>query len=119
MKDLANLPIEKEMNDLIKEKLFLPMRKIIANKHRDLFTRTSEYQNAKNKKELLDQNYKKWYEITSRFFLSLRTIYALHPLVERESKIREFASEEIIRVKADYSYGGIDFSAYVSPYPVL
>lgn len=105
--------VENEINSFIKEKLFGAMRRIIISKNKDIFTKTSEYQNSQNKKTLLDDYYKKWFESTNKFYLSLKSIYALHPLVERELKIIDFSSEEVVRVKADYSYNGCDFSAYI------
>lgn len=105
--------IEKEIDNLIKEKLFGAIKNIIVNKRKETFLKTAEYKTSKNQTELLGQQYKKWFESTNKFYLSLKTIYALHPLVERELKIIDFLSEEIIRVKADYTYNGYDFSAYV------
>ena len=108
----AKEKIENNINKLVHEKLFSAIRKIIIQKNKDSFIKTTEYANSLNKQELLNKHYKIWYESISSFFLSLRSIYALHPLVLRELKIRDFVSEEVIRVKADYIYNGIEFSAY-------
>lgn len=108
----AKEKIENEINKLIHEKLFSAIRKIIIQKNKDSFIKTTEYANSQNKQELLNKHYKIWYESISSFFLSLRSIYALHPLILRELKIRDFIAEEVIRVKADYIYNGIEFSAY-------
>lgn len=104
--------VEKKINQLVQERLFSAIRKIIIQKNRDSFTKTAEYINSQNRQETLNKHYKMWYESVSSFFLSLRSIYALSPLVQRELKIRDFISEEVIRIKADYIYNGIEFSAY-------
>lgn len=104
--------IELEINKVIHEKLFSALRKIIIQRQKESFIKTSEYKNSSSKKEMLDNSYKIWFESVSSFFLSFKTIYALEPLVSRELKIREFSSEEIIRIKVDYMYDGIEFSAY-------
>ncbi|MBW6487463.1 DNA topoisomerase [Sulfurimonas sp.] len=109
---LTKEKIESEINKLLHEKLFSAIRKIIVEKQKEALKKTSEYKNSSNKKEMLENSYKIWFEKISKFFLSFRTVYALVPLVERELKIREFSSEEIIRIKTDYSYDGIEFSAY-------
>ncbi|MDQ7060649.1 MAG: hypothetical protein Q9M43_05755 [Sulfurimonas sp.] len=54
------------------------------------------------KKDYSNANTKDAYGSISNFFLSYKSILALVPLVEREMKIREFQSEEIVRVKCDY-----------------
>ncbi|MDX9814682.1 MAG: DNA topoisomerase [Sulfurimonadaceae bacterium] len=55
------------------------------------------------------------YKATSRLSLSLHSLLALNYLVERELQIQEFESNEVVRIKADYIYNDIHFSAY---YPV-
>ena len=111
---MRKIEVETHINNLISERFFAGMRKIIIQQQKNKFTRTTEYikSNDIEKKELLRLNYKLWFDSISNFFLSYKSIYALHPLVLRELKIREFASQEVIRVKADYLYDEIEFSAY-------
>lgn len=110
---MTHQDIEKQITEHLHLKLFSAIRKIIVGKERDRLTASSDYQNAtKDMKDvMLKQGYKKWYEDISSFFLSRNAIYALHPLVERENKINSFASEVIYKVRADYYYDEIDFSA--------
>ncbi|MFA6195239.1 MAG: DNA topoisomerase [Sulfurimonas sp.] len=111
---IEKFEIENKINNLLSEKLFAGIRKIIVKQQKEKFIKTTEYLKSSDieKRELLNSNYKQWFESLSTFFLSYKTIYALHPIVLREIKIREFASEEVIRVKADYIYDEIEFSAY-------
>ena len=104
--------VVKAVNDVLAEKFFFGMKKYIVQKEKERFLKTAEYQMSNNKKHLLDKHYKLWYESVSSFYLSFNAIFALSPLVARELKIREFVSEEVIRVKADYFYNGVEFSAY-------
>jgi len=106
--------IENEINKVIHEKLFSGIRKMILENEKDKLTKSFEYKNLNNRdrKELLNIKYKEWFEKISAFFLSYKSIIALYPLVLREIKIREFVSEEVIRVKADYLYKNIEFSLY-------
>lgn len=103
--------IEAEVNRLIQEKLFSAVRKIILKKQKEALIKTDEYKKSNNKKEMLDNSYKIWYSSISNFFLGFRTIQALEFLVSRELKIRKFSSEEVFRVKVDYCYDEIEFSA--------
>lgn len=100
------------INGVLAEKFFFGMKKYIVQKEKERFLKTAEYQTSNNKKHLLDKHYKLWFDSVSSFYLSYNAIFALSPLVAREMKIREFVSEEVIRVKADYFYNGIEFSAY-------
>jgi len=104
--------VVQSVNDVLAEKFFFGMRKHIVQKEKERFLKTTEYQMSANKKHLLDKQYKLWYESVSNFYLSYNAIFALAPLVARETKIREFVGEEVIRVKADYFYNGVEFSAY-------
>ena len=106
--------IESEINKIIYEKLFYGIRKMILEDRKNKLLKSSEYNSLNNneKKKLLDSKYKQWFDEISTFFLSYKSIIALYPLVMRELKIREFISEEVIRIKADYFYNNIDFSLY-------
>lgn len=106
--------IEREINKVIHEKLFYGIRKMILENEKNKLINSFEYKelDSREKKELLNQKYKEWFDEISSFFLSYKSIIALYPLVEREIKIRNFISEEVIRVKADYFYKNIEFSLY-------
>jgi len=104
--------IENQINNLLHERLFFAIRKIIIQNQKDRFIKTKEYADSRNKSSELEKQYKNWFESVSTFYLSYHSIYALRPLVKREIKIREFSSEEVFRIKADYSYSDIEFSAY-------
>lgn len=105
--------IQDQVDQIIKERLFAAIRKIIIEEQKNKYTRSSEFLTAQSssKKQLLDKHFKQWYESIGSFFLSLKSINALYFLVNRELKIREFISQEVVRVKADYSYNEIEFSA--------
>lgn len=103
--------VEFKINELIKERLFGAIRKIIIKENREKFLRSTEYIMSNHKSELLDKRHKQWFASVSELFLSYKSILALHPLVIREEKIEKFTSEEVVRVKADYFYDGIEFSA--------
>jgi len=106
--------VEEKINTLLHEKFFAGMRKIIVEQQKRKFLATTEFKKAtdKEKKVLLDYNYKNWFDSISNFFLSYKSIYALKPLVIRELEIRKFVSQEIIRVKVDYSYNDLEFSVF-------
>lgn len=110
----STVEIKQKVNQLLHEKLFAAIRKIIVDKQRDRFVKTTEYLTADNfkKRKLLDENYKVWYESVSKFFLSYHSIYALLPLVDRELKIRTFSPQKVIRIKADYLYDDVEFSTF-------
>lgn len=101
-----------QINKLLNEKLFYTIRKIIVLKHRDRFIKTSEYTESHRKKVILDRQYRVWYDSVSTFFLPFHALFALEPLVKRENSIREFLAEEVVRVKADYVFDDIEFSAF-------
>ena len=109
--------IDGYINKLLSEKFFSGMRKIIVEEQKIKLMKTTEYKKGTSdeKRELTNLNYKLWYKSVSTFFLSYKSIYALHPLVSQEMKIREFTSEEIIRIKANYNYLETNFSAH---YPI-
>ncbi len=109
---MTSQEVEHEINILLHEKFFAGIKKYIVQKEKDRFVKTAEYSGSKDKKTILNKSYKTWFNSVSCFFLGYKSIYALQPLVARELKIREFSSEEVIRVKADYIYNGIEFSAY-------
>lgn len=106
--------IEQRINKLLSEKLFAGIRKIIVGKQKDRLLRTKEYISAthEDKKLILSDNYKIWYSSVSNLFLNFHSIFALKFLVLRELQIRDFLAKEVVRVKADYTYNGISFSAY-------
>jgi DNA topoisomerase-1 len=106
--------VEAEINNLLSEKFFSGIRKIIVQQQKEKYIKTTEYIKSSDaeKKERLRLNYKIWFDSVSSFFLSYKTLYALHPIILRELKIREFSSEEVIRVKADYIYDDVEFSLY-------
>jgi len=108
------IKVEEEVNNLLSEKLFAGIRKIIVQKHKNRFLKSNDYlqANSHERKELLKINNKKWYESITTFFLSYKAIFALHPLVLREMKIMKFVSEEITRVKVDYTYNGVEFTVF-------
>lgn len=112
------LEVEQQVDNLLNEKFFSGIRKIIVEEQKQKFLRTTEYIQASDsqKKELLKTNYKVWFDSIGSFFLSLKAIRSLQLLVLREISIREFSSEEIMRVKVDYVYNDIGFSLY---YPTL
>jgi len=111
---LSKALIELEIDKLLHEKLFYPIGKAIVAKNHQQFIRSQAYLNASTleRKSLIDNSYKKWYSSVSSFYLSLKAIRALHYLTQREAQIREFNSQEVIRIKADYIWDGIEFSAY-------
>ncbi|MGD9718121.1 MAG: DNA topoisomerase [Sulfurimonadaceae bacterium] len=106
--------IESEIDAFLHERLFYPIRKAIVDRNYRQFTKTKSYLSSSGieQKKLLDENYKKWHSAVGSFYFSLKTIQGLNHLVSRELQIREFSSQEVIRIKADYIYDGIEFSAY-------
>lgn len=108
------ISIETQVNKLLSEKLFSGMKKIIVGQQKERYIKTTEYKNtsSNSKSNTLDKQYKKWFSSISNFYLSYHSIYALHYLVQRELRIRDFVAQEVIRVKADYVYNEIEFSAF-------
>lgn len=109
---MKRIQIESKINNLLHERLFSAVRKMVVQNQKERYINTKEFHESKERGEELNKQYKKWYDSISGFYFSYHSIYALSPLVERELKIREFISEEIYRVKADYIYNDVEFSAY-------
>jgi len=105
--------VEIAINNLLSEKLFAGIRKIIIEKQKEKFVNSSEYKNSDNqrKKILITAKYKDWYLSVSKFFLSYKSIYALHPLVLREIQIEEHTLQNISVIKCSYLYSNIEFIA--------
>jgi len=110
----TKMEIKNNINLVIKEKLFSAIRQIIVEQQKERYVKTSEYNSLEynKRKEQLNSKYREWYNSISNFYLSYYSIMALHPLVLRELKIREFVSQDVIRIKADYIYNEIEFSSF-------
>ncbi len=104
-----------ELSNLLHNKLFSGIREIIIEQEKIKLVNSKSFANLSEleKKDTFNKYYKKWYQEISNFFLSYQSIIALHRLVERELKIREFESEQITRIKVDYAHNDIEFSAYL------
>ncbi len=66
---MRKIEVETHINNLISERFFAGMRKIIIQQQKNKFTRTTEYikSNDIEKKELLRLNYKLWFDSISNF----------------------------------------------------
>lgn len=102
------------LNSLLHQKLFGGMRSNFLNQQKQKLQKSAEYKikSDSEKKALMDKSFHNWFNDTSTFFLSYKSLFAVVPLALRELQIREFESEEIVRVKVDYVYKGKLFSAY-------
>lgn len=110
----------KSINIPIQERLFTAIKKMYIHNHRERFKKTEDFRSTKDQMEMrskMDAFQKKAYKNSESFYLSLYSIYALYLLYLREEQIKEFESQEIVRIKANYRYNDIEFSAvYKTPF---
>jgi len=87
MKSIENT--ENEINKIIQEKLFYGIRKMILEDRKNKLLKSFEYNSLNNneKKKLLNNRYKLWFDEISTFFLSYKSIIALYPSTKNFCKI--------------------------------
>lgn len=105
--------IEHQINEVLAEKLFAGFKSYLIAGQRERLLNSAEYKSLQGQDavNLLNKSYKDWYENSANFYLSLKSLFAVVPLALREIQILNFETEQVFRVKAEYSYKGVDFSA--------
>lgn len=102
-----------EINKVFSLRLFYGLKRILYDIRKEKFTSTEDFQSSANveKEQRLKSFRDKYFKDSEHFYLNLHSIFAVYPLFKREEQIRNYDKEDIIRIKADYVYKGIEFSA--------
>jgi DNA topoisomerase IA len=102
-----------EINKVFSLRLFYGLKRILYEIRKEKISNTEDFKNLSNqeKSKKLKKFRDKYFKDSEYFYLNLHSIFAIYPLFKREKQIRAYDKEEITRIKADYIYKGIEFSA--------
>lgn len=102
-----------EINKVFSLRLFYGLKRILYELRKEKISNTEDFNTLSNeeKNTRLKTFRDKYFKDSEHFYLDFHSIFAIYPLYKREKQIREYNKEEILRIKADYIFKGIEFSA--------